>query len=41
MLAPAQKILSCALVITQHFTPGCSKRKRWIASASSMSTLRS
>ncbi len=41
MFAPAQKIFSWPLVITQAFTCGCSKRKRCTASASSMSTERS
>ena len=41
MLAPAQKIRSFALVITTTRTSGCSKRMRWMASASSMSTPRS
>ena len=41
MFAPAQKIRSLRLVMTTVRTSGCSKRRRWIASASSMSTPRS
>jgi hypothetical protein len=41
MFAPAQKIRSFRLVTTTACTSGCSKRIRWIASASSMSTPRS
>ena len=41
MLAPAQNIFSRPPVITIALTPGCSKRTRWIASYSSMSTPRS
>ena len=41
MLAPAQKMRSFRLVSTTAFTSGCSKRRRWSASASSMSTPRS
>ena len=41
MLAPEQKTLSLALVRTTVPTSGCSKRMRWIASFSSMSTPRS
>ena len=41
MLAPAQNIFSRPPVITTALTPGCSKRTRWIASYSSMSTPRS
>ena len=41
MLAPAQKMRSFRLVTTTAWTSGCSKRRRWIASASSMSTPRS
>src|SRR5260370_14417713 len=41
MFAPAQKIFSWPLVMTHAFTWGCVKRRRWMASASSMSTERS
>ena len=41
MLAPAQKIRGLRLVRTTVRTSGCSKRSRWSASASSMSTPRS
>ncbi len=41
MLAPAQKTLSLSESITSTRTSGCSKRSRWIASASSRSTPRS
>src|ERR1700682_4542956 len=41
MFAPAQKIFSWPLVMTHAFTWGCVKRRRWTASASSMSTERS
>ncbi len=41
MLAPAQNTRFLAERITTTFTSGCSKRSRWTASASSMSTPRS
>jgi len=41
MFAPAQKIFSLPLVTTTARTSGCSKRSRWTASYSSMSTPRS
>jgi hypothetical protein len=41
MLAPAQKTRSFMLAMTTAWTSGCSKRIRWMASASSMSTPRS
>ena len=41
MFAPAQKTRSFRLVMTTVRTSGCSKRIRWTASASSMSTPRS
>ncbi len=41
MFAPEQKTRSFALVRTTVRTSGCSKRMRWTASWSSMSTPRS
>ncbi len=41
MLAPAQKDFSSPPVTTTARTSGCSKRSRWTASYSSMSTPRS
>ena len=41
MLAPAEKMRSLPLSTTTTRTAGCSKRSRWIASCSSMSTPRS
>ena len=41
MLAPAQKMRSFSDETTTTRTSGCSKRRRWMASASSMSTPRS
>jgi hypothetical protein len=41
MLAPEQNTLSFRLVTTTVRTSGCSKRMRWMASLSSMSTPRS
>ena len=41
MFAPAQKTLSSPPVTTTTFTSGCSNRRRWTASWSSMSTPRS
>jgi len=41
MLAPAQKIRSLSELKTTTRTSGCSKRMRWIASASSRSTAKS
>jgi hypothetical protein len=41
MFAPAQNVLSLALVTITVRTAGCSNRSRWTASYSSMSTPRS
>ena len=41
MLAPAQNILSSPPLTTTARTSGCSNRRRWTASLSSMSTPRS
>ena len=41
MFAPAQKMRSFSDDTMTVRTSGCSKRKRWMASASSMSTARS
>ena len=41
MFAPAENTRSFAEVSTTARTPGCSKRSRWTASASSISTPRS
>ncbi len=41
MLAPAQKTVGSAEPTITAFTSGCSKRRRWTASHSSMSTPRS
>ena len=41
MFAPALKIFSLPLVSTTTATSGCSNRRRWTASYSSMSTPRS